>query len=64
MRFIRAIGALVVLAVLVVGIPAMLIMFVGNPWPETGIRLEEPFSDEATIGILAATLWVLWTQQL
>ncbi|GAA3524691.1 hypothetical protein GCM10022234_21840 [Aeromicrobium panaciterrae] len=64
MRFIRAVGALVVLAALVIGIPAMLIMFVGNPWPETGIRLDQPFSDEAIIGILAATLWVLWAQLL
>lgn len=64
MRWIKALGALAVLALLVVGVPLGLIAFVGNPWPAGGVDLQQEFTDEALIGALAAVAWLLWGQLL
>lgn len=64
MRWIKALGALAVLALLVVGVPLGLIAFVGNPWPDGGVDLQQELSDEAIIGALAAVAWLLWAQLL
>lgn len=64
MRWIKALGALAALALLVVGLPLGLITFVGNPWPAGGVDLQQELTDEAIIGALAAAIWVLWAQLL
>lgn len=62
MRWIKALGALAVLALLVGGPPVMLVVFVGNPWPTGGVSMDQPLTDEAIIGVLAALAWFLWAQ--
>lgn len=64
MRWIKALGALTALALLVVGVPLGLIAFVGNPWPAGGVDLQQELSDEAIIGALTAVAWLLWAQLL
>jgi DNA-binding SARP family transcriptional activator len=57
----RGLAALVALALLVIGPPAALLTFVGNPVPKyatIGGRL----TDEAVIGLLAAVVWLAWAQ--
>ncbi len=62
MRWIKALGALAVLAMLVGGPPVMLAVSVGNPWPAGGVSMDQPLTDEAIIGVLAAVAWFLWAQ--
>lgn len=64
MRWIKALGALGVLALLVGGPPVMLVAFVGNPWPPGGVSMDQPLTDEAIIGVLAVLAWFLWGQLL
>lgn len=64
MKWIKALGALAVLAALVIGPPALLIGFVGNPWPAEGVSLMAPLTDGAIIGVLAAILWLFWAQMV
>lgn len=62
MRWIKALGALAVLVLLAGGPPAMLVTFIGNPWPAGGVSMDQPLTDEAIIGVLAALAWFLWAQ--
>ena len=62
MRWIKAVAALAVLALLVAGVPVLLVTAIGNPWPDAGVSLDQPLTDEAIIGVLAALAWVLWVQ--
>ena len=62
MRWIKALGALAVLAMLVGGPPVMLALTVGNPWPAEGVSVDQPLTDEAIIGVLATVAWFLWAQ--
>lgn len=66
MRVLRGLGALLVLAVMAVGIPVGLIVAGGNPfvglsagmsWTDVLLR---PVNDRALLGILAVTGWVVW----
>lgn len=61
-RFLKAAAALVALAALVVIPPWVLLTYVGNPWPAGGMSWDQPLSDEALIGVIAAAVWVLWAQ--
>lgn len=62
MRWIKALGALAVLVLLAGGPPLMLVTFIGNPWPAGGVSMDQPLTDEAIIGVLAALAWFLWAQ--
>lgn len=62
MRFIKALGALIFLGMLVVGPPWGLIHFFGNPWPDEGVSLSAPLTDGAIIGLLVVIVWILWAQ--
>ncbi|WP_375000208.1 hypothetical protein [Aeromicrobium sp. CTD01-1L150] len=62
MRWIRALGATVALLAMIVGVPALLVGFVGNPWPTGGIDPMAPLTDEAVIGLIAALTWFFWAQ--
>lgn len=62
MRYLRAAAALIVLTALVVVLPALLAVTVGNPmraWPD--LRAGD-LSDTAVVGVLAAVAWVAWVQ--
>lgn len=61
-RLLRALGSLVVISLLVVGIPAALVMMVGNPWPAGGVTWSAPLTTEAVMGLAAAVGWVFWAQ--
>lgn len=63
----RGLGSLLVLALLLVGIPAALIVFAGNPLPdhlptagEIGEALSGPDSGEVFLGVLVAIGWLCW----
>jgi len=58
---VRGVGALLLLALLVVGPPAGLLAYVGNPWPEQ-LVVGGQFTDSAVIGLLAVVVWVAWAQ--
>ncbi|MBD8605370.1 LysM peptidoglycan-binding domain-containing protein [Aeromicrobium sp. CFBP 8757] len=62
MRWIKALVALALLTLLVSGPPVMLGVIVGNPWPAGGVSMDQPLTDEAIIGVLAALAWFLWAQ--
>ncbi|MGH3975674.1 MAG: LysM peptidoglycan-binding domain-containing protein, partial [Pseudonocardiaceae bacterium] len=62
MRLIKALGAAVILAALLVAVPIGLLIYPGNPWPAEGISLSAPLTDGAIIGLLAVLIWVLWAQ--
>lgn len=62
LRFGKALGALIALAVLAAGVPWALVHFIGNPWPAEGVSLAAPITDGAIIGLVAALVWVLWAQ--
>src|SRR4051794_31350827 len=62
MRLIKAVGAGIVLAAVLVGPPWALVRFIGNPWPDEGVSLSAPLTDNAIIGLLAVVVWVLWIQ--
>lgn len=58
----KAVGAVVALAALLIGVPVLLIATVGNPWPPEGLVLTAPLTDNAIIGMLATATWVMWAQ--
>ena len=66
MRVLRGIAALVVLVGLLVGIPAALVVFGGNPfptslsWEAVGQSLLRPASDRVLIGIVTIAGWLVW----
>ena len=61
-RTVRALGAGVVLLLLVAAPPTLLVLYVGNPWPAEGVDLAAPLTDGALIGLLAVIAWLLWLQ--
>lgn len=63
-KTLRAIGAGLVLLVLLVAPPVLLITVIGNPWPAGGVALNAELSDGAIVGLLAVVVWVLWVQLL
>lgn len=62
MRWTKALAATATLLGLLAAVPALLIAYVGNPWPPEGVALMAPLSDNAVIGILAVACWLLWAQ--
>lgn len=62
MRLIKALGAAVILAALLVAVPIGLVIYPGSPWPAEGVSLSAPLTDGAIIGLLAVLIWVLWAQ--
>lgn len=61
-RLLKALAATVVLLALAVVPPGLLVRGIGNPWPEGGVSLTAPVTDEALLGVIAAIVWVLWAQ--
>lgn len=62
MRLFKALGALAVLAAVLVLPPLLLVTQVGNPWPAEGVTLQGPLTDGAILGVLACLVWLLWAQ--
>ncbi len=66
MRTARGLAALIILIGLLVGIPAALVAFGGNPlpdawsWDAIGQALLRPASDRALIGIVTIIGWIAW----
>ena len=58
-RLLRAIGAIAATGVLLVGVPLLLILFVGNPWPGRA-RLELGDDVALVVGVLAVLAWLVW----
>ena len=62
MRYLRAIGAGLLLVATVIGIPGLLAVTIGNPlrgWPDLAAG---DLSDTALIDVLAAVAYVPWAQ--
>ena len=62
---VRAIGALVLLAVLLGAIPYALVRFIGWPLPHqmpTGDSLRQPLSSQTLVKALAVVVWLAWAQ--
>lgn len=62
MRLLRAIGAAATLVVLLVGLPAVLVVAVGSPWPEGGWTSVSLMTDAAILGLLGVIGWIAWAQ--
>ncbi len=60
-RAVTAAGAVLVLLALVVGVPVLLVRFVGNPWPGR-TRLELGDDVAVVIGVLAVLAWLIWAR--
>ncbi|NUS11691.1 MAG: hypothetical protein HOY69_09870, partial [Streptomyces sp.] len=60
----RALGAFVVLAVLVVGVPGSLVHFIGSPFPHhiDSDVLRQPITTETFVNSLAVVVWLAWAQ--
>ena len=58
-RTLRAVGALALTAIVVVGVPVLLAMVVGNPWPGRS-RIEMRDDVAILVGLLAALAWLVW----
>ena len=61
-RFSRALGAAVVLLVLLIGVPVVLAATIGNPLDGWSDLKAGDISDTAVIDILAAVAWIAWAQ--
>lgn len=66
MRWVKAAAATALLGLVLALPPALLISYIGNPWPAggftDGFAWTGPISDSAVVGLLAAVVWVLWAQ--
>lgn len=62
MRIIRSAAAVIILVALIAVPPALLVTFVGNPWPSLSPGWSVRFDDETVIGLLAVVAWILWVQ--
>jgi LysM repeat protein len=62
MRIIRSATAVIILVALLAVPPALLVTFVGNPWPSLSPGWSVRFDDETVIGLLAVVAWILWVQ--
>ncbi|UWE07971.1 LysM peptidoglycan-binding domain-containing protein [Actinacidiphila bryophytorum] len=61
---VRALGAFVALAVLVVGVPGALLYFIGSPFPHhfDSDVLRQPITTETFVNSLAVVVWLAWAQ--
>ena len=57
----RAIGAVVATLVVVVGVPLLLLVLVGNPWPGAS-RIELRDELALVVGVLATLAWIVWAR--
>lgn len=62
MPLIKAAAAMLAVLALAIAPPWALIRSVGNPWPEGGVSLSAPLTDQAVIGLLTVVVWLLWAQ--
>jgi hypothetical protein len=62
--FVRAFGAFLALAVLVVGVPGALLYFIGSPFPHhfDSDLVQQPITSETFINTLAVVVWLAWAQ--
>ncbi len=58
----RAAGALAVLALVTLGIPALLVTLVGNPIPSAPYTVGNRVTDATLLDVLALLTWVVWAQ--
>lgn len=58
----RAAGALAVLALIILGIPALLVALVGNPIPRAPYTIGNRVTDATLLDVLALLTWVVWAQ--
>lgn len=63
MRWLKAAAALAGILALGFGVPALLLIFVGSPWP-TQTVWGGPLSDQALIKLVSIAVWILWAQTL
>lgn len=61
---VRACGAFLALAVLVVGVPGALLYFIGSPFPHhfDSDLLQQPITSETFLNTLAVVVWLAWAQ--
>jgi hypothetical protein len=61
---VRALGAFLALAVLVVGVPAALLYYIGSPFPHhfDSELLREPITSETFVNSLGVVVWLAWAQ--
>jgi hypothetical protein len=61
---VRAVGAFLALAVLVVGVPGALLYFIGSPFPHhfDSDLVQQPITSETFINTLAVVVWLAWAQ--
>lgn len=61
-RLLRGVGALLVLAVLIIGAPLVLIAWIGNPWPPGGWAEVQLLTNRTLYGVVAVVGWLAWAQ--
>lgn len=61
---VRALGAFLALAVLVVGVPGALLYFIGSPFPHhfDSDLVQQPITSETFVNTLAVVVWLAWAQ--
>lgn len=61
-RLITGVGALLVLAVLLIGPPLALATWWGNPWPAGGWSEVQLLTNDTIVGAIVAIGWLAWAQ--
>lgn len=61
-RLITGLGALLVLAVLLIGAPLALATWWGNPWPAGGWSEIQLLTNDTIVGAIVAIGWLAWAQ--
>lgn len=61
-RLLRALGAAIVLAALLVGVPLLLVRTVGNPLDQLPDLLDGDITDRVLIAVLGAVAYLAWAQ--
>jgi hypothetical protein len=56
-----AVAALVAMLTIVIGVPLLLVLLVGNPWPGS-TRLALGDAAAVVVGVLALLVWVVWAR--
>ncbi len=61
---VRALGAFLALAVLVVGVPGALLYYIGSPLPHhfDSELVQQPITSDTFINTLAVVVWLAWAQ--
>ncbi|GAA1754053.1 LysM peptidoglycan-binding domain-containing protein [Aeromicrobium alkaliterrae] len=61
MKWIKALGALLLLGAVVLGVPAMLLTFVGSPIPDD-LSANMQLTDAVLVQLLSLIVWAFWLQ--